>query len=70
MTAGRVLVVLGLAAVVVGLLIQFFPAFRLGRLPGDISFPLGQNGRFYFPIGTSIVISVVLTLLFALVNRR
>jgi hypothetical protein len=67
---GRVLVVLGLAAVAVGLVMQFIPSFRPGRLPGDISFPLGQNGRVYFPIGTSIMISVFLTLLFALLNRR
>jgi hypothetical protein len=68
--AGRVLVALGLAAVVAGLVIQFFPALRPGRLPGDVSFPLGQNGRFYFPLGTSIAVSVLLTLLFALLNRR
>jgi Protein of unknown function (DUF2905) len=67
---GRVLVVLGVAAVIIGLLIMYVPAFRPGRLPGDISFPLGQNGRVYFPIGTSIALSVLLTLIFALLNRR
>lgn len=70
MNAGRLLVGLGIAAIVVGLLIQYFPALRPGRLPGDLSFPLGQNGRVYLPIGTSILLSVLLTLVFALLNRR
>lgn len=70
MNGGRLLVGLGIAAIVVGLLIQFFPTVRPGRLPGDVSFPLGQSGRFYFPIGTSILLSVLLTLVFALLNRR
>lgn len=68
--AGRILVVLGLAAVVVGLAIMYVPALRPGRLPGDVSFPLGSSGRVYFPIGTSILLSVLLTVLFSLLNRR
>ncbi|MGH9732487.1 MAG: DUF2905 domain-containing protein [Candidatus Acidiferrales bacterium] len=41
--------------------------FRVGRLPGDISYH-GRNSTFYFPVVTCIVISVVLTLLFWLFN--
>lgn len=40
----------------------------LGRLPGDIRIE-GQNGSFYFPITSSILVSVVLSLLLNLINR-
>ena len=40
----------------------------LGRLPGDFSYRRG-NTSFYFPLTTSILVSVVLTLLFALLRR-
>jgi hypothetical protein len=69
---GRTLVVLGLALVALGallLLAERFPGLRIGRLPGDVSVERG-NLRLYFPIGTSIVISVVLTVLFWLLGRR
>jgi hypothetical protein len=67
MTFGRVLIVLGLAIAVLGALVQVVPGFRLGRLPGDVSFG-GSGWRVYLPIGTSILLSLVLTLVFALVN--
>jgi len=41
----------------------------LGRLPGDISIER-DNWRFYFPLGTSILLSVVLSLLLWLFSRR
>ena len=41
--------------------------FRLGRLPGDISYQ-SKSGGFYFPIVTCIVLSVALTLIFWIVN--
>lgn len=59
--AGRALVAIGLILVGIGLLLQFAPWLRLGRLPGDISFGSG-NVRFYFPVVTSLLLSVVLTL--------
>jgi hypothetical protein len=40
----------------------------LGRLPGDIRIE-GENGSFYFPITTSIFVSVVLTILFNVISR-
>jgi hypothetical protein len=69
--AGRALNVFGLILVGIGLLIEFAPWLRLGRLPGDVSFGSG-NVRVYFPIVTSLVISVILSLLFALfsLSRR
>jgi hypothetical protein len=67
---GRVLIVLGLVLVAAGLLL-FFGAklpFRLGRLPGDI-FHRGQHSTFYFPITTSILVSLALTLLLWLLSQ-
>jgi hypothetical protein len=73
MPLGRILIFLGLAVAAVGLLIEFAPALRLGRLPGDFSFG-GDNWRFYIPLGTSIALSIILTLVLWLVgfltNRR
>jgi hypothetical protein len=69
---GRILVVLGLAVAALGVLLlvaERFPGLRIGRLPGDIAVERG-NFRFYFPLGTSILISVILTLLFWLFGRR
>jgi Protein of unknown function (DUF2905) len=66
---GRVLVVLGLVLAGVGALL-FFGArlpLRLGRLPGDIAYQ-GKHGAFYFPVVTCLVLSLVLTLLFWIVN--
>ena len=64
---GRTLIIVGLAIAAVGLLITMGVPF--GRLPGDISYRRG-NFSFYFPIVTSIVLSVVLTLLFSFFFRR
>ena len=64
---GRVLVILGLLIAAVGVLVML--GLPLGRLPGDFSFKRG-NVSVYVPIGTSILVSVVLTLVFALLGRR
>ena len=63
---GKALVVIGLVIVGLGLLMTW--GVPLGRLPGDFSVRRG-NVSFYFPLTTSIIISVVLTLLFALFRR-
>ena len=42
--------------------------FPLGRLPGDIRIE-GENGSFYFPVTTSILVSVVLTIVLNLIVR-
>jgi hypothetical protein len=42
--------------------------FPLGRLPGDIRIE-GENGSFYFPITSSIVVSVVLTIVLNIISR-
>jgi hypothetical protein len=68
---GRALITLGVLLVVIGIAIEFGPRlpFRIGRLPGDIYFH-GKNTTFYFPIVTCILVSVMLTLLMWLFNRR
>lgn len=63
---GRALVLLGLGIAALGLLIMV--GLPLGRLPGDIYVRRGSFS-FYFPLATSIVVSVFLTLLFALFRR-
>jgi hypothetical protein len=62
----RLLIVAGIVLVVVGLLLK--AGLPLGRLPGDIVIRRG-NGAFYFPIVTCIVVSVVLSILAALLRR-
>jgi hypothetical protein len=62
---GKALVVLGLLIAGAGVLIML--GVPLGRLPGDIYYRRG-NTTFYFPLATSILVSVVLTLLFALLR--
>jgi hypothetical protein len=66
---GKMLIAVGLIVLGLGLLVEFAPWLRLGRLPGDIAVGSG-NVRFYFPIATSILISIVLTVLFSLFARR
>lgn len=64
----RALIILGVALVVVGLLWPWLARIGLGRLPGDFVFGKG-NFRVYFPLTTSIVISLILTLIFWLFRR-
>jgi hypothetical protein len=63
---GKLLVVGGLVIVGIGLLIM--AGLPLGRLPGDIVYRRG-NATFYFPLATSILVSIILTLLFAVFRR-
>lgn len=66
---GRMLMVLGGLLFVVGLLVSFGPRIPwLGRLPGDILYRRG-GFTFYFPLATSILLSLLLTLLLALFRR-
>ena len=63
---GKTLVVIGLGIAALGLLIMAGVPF--GRLPGDVYVRRGNFG-FYFPIVTSIILSIILTLIFALFRR-
>lgn len=67
---GRWLVVLGIALVVIGGIVMLLgrTGVPLGRLPGDIVYR-GRNTTFYFPLATSILISVVLSIVIFLIGR-
>jgi hypothetical protein len=69
---GRTLLVLGAVVALVGVLFivaERFPGLRIGRLPGDVSIER-ERFRFYFPLGTSILVSILLTLALWLFGRR
>jgi hypothetical protein len=67
---GRTLLILGLVIAAVGAFLFFSGRlpFRLGHLPGDI-IHRGDHSTFYFPITTSIVVSVVLSFLLWLLSQ-
>jgi uncharacterized membrane protein len=66
---GRWLIVIGVILVVVGAVFLLAPKLPwLGKLPGDISYQRG-NFSFYFPLGTCILISIILTLIMYLFRR-
>ncbi len=67
---GRILLTLGIALAVVGGLIMLLgrTGLPLGRLPGDILYR-SKNTTFYFPLTTSILISVVLSLIALLISH-
>ena len=71
---GKILIGFGMVVIVLGGILWLAGHFTgkvpwLGRLPGDIYIERG-NWRFYFPLGTSIVVSIVLSLLLGLFSRR
>jgi predicted MFS family arabinose efflux permease len=62
----KLLIVIGLVVTAAGVAMYF--GFPLGRLPGDIVVRRGAFS-FYLPLTTSVLVSVVLTILFALLRR-
>ena len=66
---GRVLVAIGIVLVVVGGLAIAGIRLPFGRLPGDIAIT-GERGGLFIPLGSMLIISIVLTLLFNLFLRR
>jgi uncharacterized membrane protein len=67
---GKSLIFIGIMIIIIGVVFLFNDKlpFNLGKLPGDISYKK-ENFSFYFPITTSILISIVLSLLFYLFGR-
>ena len=66
---GKILIIIGAILVVAGVIIHYFnriPFF--GKLPGDFAFEKG-NVKVYFPMATSIVVSLLLSLILYLINR-
>lgn len=70
MEVPRWLITAGVILIVIGVIWQFGGRFLpLGRLPGDFLFSRG-NTTFYFPLMTSIIISIILSVLFYLFSQR
>lgn len=67
---GKLLLVLGGIIIVIGVVLVVAGRYNLplGRLPGDIVIR-GKNSIFYFPLATSIILSIVLSLIVWLFNR-
>ena len=67
---GRVLIGLGLLLLAIGVAVVLLGKIGVpfGRLPGDMSYR-GKNVSFYFPLGTSILLSIVLSLVFYVLAR-
>ena len=67
---GKLIIVLGAVLIAVGLLLMLLGRTHLpiGRLPGDIIYRR-RNFAFYFPLTTSILLSIVLTLVFYFLSR-
>ncbi len=64
----KTLIIIGLAILVVGLLWPWLSKLPLGRLPGDIVVER-EGFRFYFPVTTAVLLSLVASLLFWLFRR-
>jgi hypothetical protein len=68
---GKLLIIAGIVLALVGVFFMFGPRLplRIGRLPLDFHYQR-DNFSFYFPLGTSILISVILTIVLALIRGR
>jgi hypothetical protein len=64
----KTLITIGIIIVILGLLWPWISKLGLGKLPGDIVIER-ESGRFYFPITTSIIISLILSVLFWLFRK-
>jgi hypothetical protein len=71
MQIGRTLIAIGAVLVVAGLLITLGARlpFRIGRLPGDFVYR-GRHSVFYFPLMTSLLLSLALSIIMWLVGKR
>jgi hypothetical protein len=66
---GKLIIILGITLVVIGLLITFAPKIPIiGKLPGDFYFKRG-NDSFYFPLASSILISVIISIVLSVIFR-
>ena len=68
MNVPRILITLGIILVMAGLLWPYLTKLGFGRLPGDIVVER-EHSRFYFPITTSIIVSLILSILFWLFRK-
>jgi hypothetical protein len=69
MDFGRIFIILGVLLLVIGIFLNFSDKIPfIGKLPGDILIKK-EGFTFYFPLTTSIIISLVLSILFRLFNK-
>ena len=67
---GKALIIIGIVVLVTGILAAYGPRIPyLGKLPGDI-YVKRDNFVFYFPLATSIIVSIILSLVLYLFTRR
>ncbi|HPP06408.1 MAG TPA: DUF2905 domain-containing protein [Syntrophorhabdaceae bacterium] len=66
---GKIFIIIGIFFIIIGIAFMFGDKIPyIGRLPGDIHIKK-ENFSFYFPITTSIIISIILTLLFSIFKK-
>ena len=66
---GNMIILIGLIIIVTGVLIRFTPLARyIGKLPGDIRVEK-ENFRFYFPITTLVLLSIIINLLIRIFKK-
>jgi hypothetical protein len=68
-TIGKMIMIFGAVLILVGVLVYFGGRLGLGRIPGDIVYRKG-NFTFYFPLATSLIISLILTIIMFLLRLR
>jgi hypothetical protein len=67
---GKILIIIGLVIACIGGLILLGGKIPwIGRLPGDFYYK-GKNVTFYFPLATSIIISIILTIILIFIGRK
>ena len=68
--AGKYIIVIGIFIIIIGVIVYFFSNKLnwIGRLPGDIRVEK-ENVRFYFPITTMIIFSVLLTVIIQIIKK-
>ena len=69
---GKLLIIIGLLVAIAGVILVLWgklPLAWFGHLPGDVTFK-GKSFTFYFPLATSLLISVVLSLILWLINHK
>lgn len=68
-SAGKFLIITGIVLVIAGLIVSFWDRIPLlGKLPGDIKIE-GRNFVFYFPLASSIIISIIISLVLYLFRK-
>ena len=66
---GKILIIIGVILIIVGVIVHFFQGIPfLGKLPGDFHIKR-ENFSFYFPLASSILVSILLSLVLYLINK-